>query len=122
MKTVELNPNKNYILGYHPHGIMSTGAFATFGTDSCGFMEVFPGVKPTLAVLAGLFMIPIFREYIMSGGTSVSALQCNKVQLSFKNKTNVPNLISSSSEQASARSVNPVWCTFSPKVGRAMQW
>lgn len=84
MKTVDLNPNKNYILGYHPHGIMSAGAFATFGTDSCGFMDVFPGIKPTLAVLAGLFMIPIFREYIMSGGTSVSALQCNKVQLSFK--------------------------------------
>lgn len=77
MKTVDLNPNKNYILGYHPHGIMSAGAFATFGTDTCGFMDVFPGVKPTLAVLAGLFMIPIFREYIMSGGTSVSALQCN---------------------------------------------
>lgn len=73
VKTVDLHPNKNYILGYHPHGIMSTGAFATFGTDTCRFTEVFPGVKPTLAVLAGLFMIPIFREYLMSGGTSISA-------------------------------------------------
>lgn len=71
---MDLNPNKNYILGYHPHGIMSAGAFASFGTDTCGFMEVFPGIKPTLAVLAGLFMIPIFREYIMSGGMLVSAL------------------------------------------------
>lgn len=121
MKTVDLNPNKNYILGYHPHGIMSAGAFATFGTDSCGFMEVFPGVKPTLAVLAGLFMIPIFREYIMSGGTSVSVPRSDKVQLSFRNP-NVSNLISPWSQQASARSVNPVWCTFSPKVVRAMQW
>ncbi|CAG02909.1 unnamed protein product [Tetraodon nigroviridis] len=68
VKTVDLHPNKNYILGYHPHGIMCAGAFATFGTDTCRFTEVFPGVKPTLAVLAGLFMIPVFREYLMSGG------------------------------------------------------
>lgn len=52
---------------------MSAGAFATFGVDTCRFTEVFPGVKPTLAVLAGLFMIPILREYIMSGGRSISA-------------------------------------------------
>lgn len=71
VKTVDLHPNKNYIFGYHPHGIMSAGAFATFGIDTCRFTEVFPGVKPTLAILAGLFMIPILREYIMSGGTSI---------------------------------------------------
>lgn len=68
MKTAELNPNKNYILGCHPHGIMSAGAFACFSTDSCGFTEVFPGVHPTLAILAGLFMIPILRDYMMGGG------------------------------------------------------
>uniref|UniRef100_A0A3Q4BMC1 Acyltransferase n=1 Tax=Mola mola TaxID=94237 RepID=A0A3Q4BMC1_MOLML len=72
VKTTELNPNKNYILGYHPHGIMSAGAFISFGTDSCGFAQVFPGVRPTLAVLAGLFMIPVFREYLMSGLCPVS--------------------------------------------------
>lgn len=116
---MDLNPNKNYILGYHPHGIMSAGAFATFGTDSCGFMEVFPGIKPTLAVLAGLFMIPIFREYIMSGG--VYALQFNSA-LKKTNQMHPISVKSSLSEQASAQSVNPVWCTFSPKVGRAMQW
>lgn len=71
---MDLHPDKNYILGYHPHGIMSAGAFATFGTDTCRFTEVFPGIKPTLAVLAGLFMIPVFREYIMSGGTSPYSL------------------------------------------------
>ncbi|XP_019940981.2 2-acylglycerol O-acyltransferase 3b isoform X2 [Paralichthys olivaceus] len=68
VKTAELSPNKNYILGYHPHGIMGAGAFTCFGTDSCGFLEVFPGVRPTLAVLAGLFRIPFFRDYIMTAG------------------------------------------------------
>ena len=89
MKTVDLHPDKNYILGYHPHGIMSAGAFATFGTDTCRFTQVFPGVKPTLAVLAGLFMIPIFREYLMSGGTPISALS-NNILFKKKQKTNKP--------------------------------
>ncbi|XP_040006748.1 2-acylglycerol O-acyltransferase 3b [Xiphias gladius] len=68
VKTAELNPNKNYILGCHPHGIMCTGAFTCFCTDSCGFAEAFPGVRPSLAILAGLFRIPLLREYIMSAG------------------------------------------------------
>ncbi|KAK2828501.1 hypothetical protein Q5P01_019535 [Channa striata] len=68
VKTAELNPNKNYILGYHPHGIMSAGAFSCFSTDSCGFTKEFPGVRPSLAILAGLFRIPVLRDYIMSAG------------------------------------------------------
>lgn len=68
VKTAELSPKKNYILGCHPHGIMSAGAFACFSTESCGFAESFPGVKSHLAILAGLFRIPFFREYVMGGG------------------------------------------------------
>lgn len=70
VKTAELNPNKNYILGCHPHGIMCAGAFTCFSTDSCGFPEVFPGIRVSLAILAGLFKIPLFRDYIMSAGLS----------------------------------------------------
>lgn len=68
VKTAELSPNKNYILGCHPHGIMSAGAFTCFSTESCGVSELFPGVRATLAILAGLFRLPLFREYIMSAG------------------------------------------------------
>lgn len=68
VKTAELNPNKNYVLGCHPHGIMSVGAFACFSTESCGFIETFPGVRSCLAVLSGLFRIPLFREYLMCAG------------------------------------------------------
>ncbi|XP_036975355.1 2-acylglycerol O-acyltransferase 3b isoform X1 [Acanthopagrus latus] len=68
MKTAELSPNKNYILGCHPHGIMSAGAFTCFSTESCGFTDMFPGMRCTLAILAGLFRVPLFREYIMGAG------------------------------------------------------
>ncbi|XP_072302473.1 2-acylglycerol O-acyltransferase 3b [Eucyclogobius newberryi] len=67
-KTAELSPNKNYILGCHPHGIMSAGAFSCFGTESNGFTELYPGVRSRLAILAGLFRVPLFREYIMCAG------------------------------------------------------
>ncbi|KAA0717267.1 Diacylglycerol O-acyltransferase 2 [Triplophysa tibetana] len=68
VKTAELNSSKNYILGCHPHGIMCFGAFSCFSTDRNRFAETFPGVRPTLAVLAGLFRIPILREYLMCAG------------------------------------------------------
>ncbi|XP_062289357.1 diacylglycerol O-acyltransferase 2-like [Scomber scombrus] len=68
VKTAELNPNKNYILGCHPHGIMCAGGFACFSTESCGFAEAFPGMRSCMAVLAGLFKIPLFRDYIMAAG------------------------------------------------------
>lgn len=68
VKTAELSPNKNYVLGCHPHGIMSAGAFSCFSTESCGFTDLFPGVKCTLAILAGMFRVPLFRDYIMSAG------------------------------------------------------
>lgn len=68
VKTAELSPNRNYVLGCHPHGIMSFGAFASFSTEACGFAEAFPGVRASLAILAGMFRIPLFREYIMSAG------------------------------------------------------
>ncbi|XP_054482230.1 2-acylglycerol O-acyltransferase 3b [Anoplopoma fimbria] len=68
VKTAELNPNKNYILGCHPHGIMSIGALLCFSSESCGFTKVFPGVRASLAVLAGLFRIPVLRDYLMCAG------------------------------------------------------
>ena len=68
VKTAELNPKKNYILGIHPHGIMCAGGFTCFSTESCGFTEAFPGMRSSLAVLSGLFRLPLFREYIMSAG------------------------------------------------------
>ena len=53
VKTSELDPQKNYIFGYHPHGFFTEGASIGFGTDACGFGEKFPGIIPHLAVHSG---------------------------------------------------------------------
>lgn len=68
MKTHELSPSHNYIIGSHPHGILCVGAFCNFVTGSTGFAEMFPGIRPSLTTLAGNFRLPLFREYLMSGG------------------------------------------------------
>uniref|UniRef100_A0A8C4S657 Acyltransferase n=1 Tax=Erpetoichthys calabaricus TaxID=27687 RepID=A0A8C4S657_ERPCA len=68
VKTAELSPHKNYVLGYHPHGIMCAGAFSNFSTEATNFSVTFPGIRPYLATLAGMFKLPLYREYLMSAG------------------------------------------------------
>lgn len=68
MKTHDLSPSHNYIIGSHPHGILCVGAFCNFITGSTGFEELFPGIRSFLTTLAGNFRLPVFREYLMSGG------------------------------------------------------
>ncbi|XP_053329987.1 diacylglycerol O-acyltransferase 2-like [Spea bombifrons] len=68
VKTHNLPPGRNYIIGSHPHGILCIGAFCNFVTESTGFSQKFPGIRPYLATLAGNFRLPVLREYMMSGG------------------------------------------------------
>eukprot|EP00744_Colponema_vietnamica_P001466 GILI01002429.1.p1 GENE.GILI01002429.1~~GILI01002429.1.p1 ORF type:complete len:335 (-),score=75.92 GILI01002429.1:72-1076(-) len=79
-KTADLDPSKNYIFGYHPHGIISLGAFSNFATDATGFSQLFPGIKLRLLTLASNFKIPIFREFLLYHGLcDVSRESCNNI-------------------------------------------
>nr|XP_060611964.1 diacylglycerol O-acyltransferase 2-like [Anolis sagrei ordinatus] len=68
VKTHPLSPERNYIVGVHPHGLVCVGAFANFVTGATGFAKKFPGIRPALGTLAGNFRLPGIREYLMSGG------------------------------------------------------
>lgn len=46
VKTVDLDPSKNYIFGYHPHGFVPDGLVISFGTKVLGFQNKFPGITP----------------------------------------------------------------------------
>ncbi|KAK4945337.1 diacylglycerol O-acyltransferase 1 [Elasticomyces elasticus] len=67
-RTVELEPTRKYIFGYHPHGIISHGAFAAFGTEALGFSELFPGITNTLLTLDTNFRVPLYRDYALAMG------------------------------------------------------
>ncbi|KAG7496343.1 2-acylglycerol O-acyltransferase 2-A-like [Solea senegalensis] len=73
VKTVDLDPKKNYIFGFHPHGVLVAGAFANFCTESTGFSCLFPGLRSHLLMLPFWFRVPLFRDYIMCGGLVSSA-------------------------------------------------
>lgn len=68
VKTCELPPNKNYLFGYHPHGIMCAGAFCNFATEGTDFSTVFPGIRPHLVILRGQFWFPLQRDLLLSSG------------------------------------------------------
>jgi len=75
-----LPPTRKYIFGYHPHGIISHGAFAAFGTEALGFGQLFPGIKNTLLTLDSNFRIPIYRDYALAMGlASVSKESCENL-------------------------------------------
>ncbi|KAF3698421.1 2-acylglycerol O-acyltransferase 2-A [Channa argus] len=68
VKTVDLDPKKNYIFGFHPHGVLVAGGFGNFCTEATGFSRLFPGLTPHLLMLPFWFRVPVFRDYIMFGG------------------------------------------------------
>ncbi|XP_048885325.1 2-acylglycerol O-acyltransferase 2-A [Brienomyrus brachyistius] len=68
IKTVDLDPKRNYLFGFHPHGVLVAGGFGNFCTEASGFATLFPGLTPYLLMLPFWFRVPFFRDYIMSGG------------------------------------------------------
>ncbi|KAK4560909.1 diacylglycerol O-acyltransferase 1 [Recurvomyces mirabilis] len=75
-----LEPGRKYIFGYHPHGIISHGAFAAFATEALGFGQLFPGITNTLLTLDSNFRIPLYRDYALRMGlASVSRESCENI-------------------------------------------
>ncbi|KAH6612574.1 diacylglycerol O-acyltransferase 2A [Boeremia exigua] len=79
-RSQELEPTRKYIFGYHPHGIISHGAFAAFATEALGFSQLFPGITNALLTLDSNFRYPIYREYALRlGMASVSRDSCENI-------------------------------------------
>ncbi|CAK7566261.1 MAG: diacylglycerol O-acyltransferase 1 [Sporothrix epigloea] len=68
IKTADLPADRKYIFGYHPHGIISHGAWAAFGTEALGFRHKFPNITNSLLTLESNFHIPFYREYLLMAG------------------------------------------------------
>ncbi|XP_012887064.1 PREDICTED: diacylglycerol O-acyltransferase 2-like protein 6 [Dipodomys ordii] len=70
VKTHDLSPKHNYIIGNHPHGIFSHGVFINFATEATGFSQIFPSITPFLSTLKWILWIPLVRDYVISLGLS----------------------------------------------------
>ncbi len=78
-KTCDLDPQKSYILGCHPHGIFGISMLCSFGTDALGFRELFPGIDRRLITLPVQFRIPLVREITAAIGccsSSKRSIEC----------------------------------------------
>ncbi|KAG0175112.1 diacylglycerol O-acyltransferase 1 [Apophysomyces sp. BC1034] len=103
IKEHDLDPTQNYVFGYHPHGIISMGAFINFGTEATGFSELFPGIVPSLLTLASNFRLPIYRDIIMALGiSSVSRQSCEAI-LSSEPGRSIVIVIGGAAESLNAR-------------------
>jgi 2-acylglycerol O-acyltransferase 2 len=67
-RTTKLDPAKNYLFGYHPHGIISVGAMVNFGTYATRGDELFEGLDIRLGTLGLNFKIPFYREMLLVMG------------------------------------------------------
>ncbi|CCM02654.1 uncharacterized protein FIBRA_04758 [Fibroporia radiculosa] len=80
LKTCDLPTDRPYVFGYHPHGIIGMGALCTFGTESTGFSELYPGIVPHLLTLASNFRLPFYRDILLAMGIcSVSKKSCSNI-------------------------------------------
>ncbi|XP_058536998.1 2-acylglycerol O-acyltransferase 3-like [Ochotona princeps] len=68
VKTAELPPNQNYVLGSHPHGIMCMGMVCNFMSECNDFSRRFPGLQPWITTLVEFFYLPVFRDYLLAAG------------------------------------------------------
>ncbi|XP_027704074.1 2-acylglycerol O-acyltransferase 2 [Vombatus ursinus] len=100
IKTAELDPTQNYIAGFHPHGVLAAGAFTNFCTEGTSFSSVFPGIRSHLMMLTLWFRIPLFRDYIMTGGLVTSEKECVSYLLSKKKGGNLLVVIVGGSQEA----------------------
>lgn len=77
IKTEELDPNRNYIFGFHPHGAFALSAFENFATDATHFSTIFPNIRPHLMLLRLQFLFPFTRDLFLNlGACCVSRESC----------------------------------------------
>ncbi|KAM3602192.1 uncharacterized protein V6R79_025962 [Siganus canaliculatus] len=79
VKTADLDPRNNYVMGFHPHGVLVAGGFTNFCTYATSINRLFPGLSTNLLMLPLWFRAPFFRDLIMSAGL----LPSDKVSASY---------------------------------------
>uniref|UniRef100_A0A914CZ53 Acyltransferase n=1 Tax=Acrobeloides nanus TaxID=290746 RepID=A0A914CZ53_9BILA len=100
VKTADLPPQHNYIVGSHPHGIFGIGTFGSFCTEATGFSETFPGIKPLLVTLPSQFWFPFRRELVISSGCISSYAESIGNVLSKPNRGVAVGIVVGGAEEA----------------------
>ena len=77
--TSELNPEKRYIFGMHPHGIL-TFAASLMLTDASTFRKKYPAMSLRGLAASSLFVVPMLREaFLWTGWVEASSRTANRM-------------------------------------------
>ncbi|GMR45754.1 hypothetical protein PMAYCL1PPCAC_15949, partial [Pristionchus mayeri] len=76
--TAELPNDKNYLIGFHPHGVISISAY-NFMSNGTGLLDRFPNINFHVCTLVGNFYLPLRREWMMLLGI----INCSKESLRY---------------------------------------
>ncbi|ODN05324.1 2-acylglycerol O-acyltransferase 1 [Orchesella cincta] len=93
VKTVELEPSKNYLFCAHPHGLICNGVAYSFGSNIQRSERLFPGLNFRILTFDTTFKFPVLREYaLLMGLCSASRRSMNNI-LGSEKKGNVAILM-----------------------------
>ncbi|KAF2880666.1 hypothetical protein ILUMI_25505 [Ignelater luminosus] len=92
-KKVELDRKRNYLFCSFPHGLVATGAGIAFGNSHSTFQELFPEHTPHILTLRQNFLMPIFREYLLSVGACAASAKSINFLMSKPEGGNVALLV-----------------------------
>lgn len=101
-RTAELDRDKNYLFGYHPHGIISVGCVVNFATNATGFDRLFPGIDVRVLTLASNFKVPFFREFLIWLGINDASRESIATNLSRGNGASVVVVVGGAAESLKA--------------------
>jgi 2-acylglycerol O-acyltransferase 2 len=73
IKTADLDPERQYILGMHPHGIMPFGSIINLSTNCNNASEVLKGIQIRALAASFCFYVPGYRDLLLSGGVMDAA-------------------------------------------------
>jgi len=68
VKEGNLDPRHNYIIGVHPHGMLSSGVCGNFASEATNVSKTFPGITFYVATLPCQFKWPFYRDLVMASG------------------------------------------------------
>lgn len=110
-------PDRSYIFGYHPHGIISLGAFGNFATEGAGFESLFPGINLRFLVLNSNFQIPFYELFLtILGICDASKESCNYILKQGKGNS-ILLVIGGSKEALDARPSSEYLLTLKNRKG-----
>ncbi|KAI2801885.1 2-acylglycerol O-acyltransferase 1 [Blomia tropicalis] len=117
MRTAKLSPDKNYIFGCHPHGILSFSHFVNFATEGTGFSKLFPKIVPHLITLNYQFWLPIHRDIILLSGTCEASRESIEYIISGKGRGNAAAIVIGGANEVLKAAPNQMILTLKRRKG-----